>query len=86
MRAAGTAIPIHRTLPRPAHAALAAGVLILASTHAAAQQGDPLAGYVREAIENNLSLKQERLAEQQSDAAVREARGLYLPNVTVDSR
>lgn len=86
MKAAGTAIHVRRTLPRPVFATIAAGVLILAAAPAAGQQRDPLAGYVREAIENNLSLRQERLAEQQSDAAVREARGLYLPNVTVDSR
>jgi outer membrane protein TolC len=75
-----------RPIPRPA-ALLAATMLLAGSASSlAAQQGDPLAGYVREAIERNLSLRQERLAEQRSDAAVREARGLYLPNVTMDSR
>jgi outer membrane protein TolC len=47
---------------------------------------DPLGGYVRQALDGNLGLRQERLSADRADAAVREARGLYLPSVTVDTR
>jgi outer membrane protein TolC len=76
-------------LPRPLAASLAAfGTLAILTSpsNAQAQGHDPLAGFVREAVENNLSLKQERLADARSEAAVSEARGLYLPSVSVDSR
>lgn len=75
--------------PRPLSARLAAAALPLALSLAAplgAQSADPLGAYVRQAIDGNLGLRQERLAADRADAAVREARGLYLPSVTVDSR
>ena len=52
----------------------------------AAQTHDPLGGYVRQAIEGNLGLRQERLAADRADAEVREARGLFLPSVAFDAR
>jgi outer membrane protein TolC len=51
-----------------------------------AQANDPLGGYVRQAIEGNLGLRQERLAADRAEAEVREARGLFLPSVAFDAR
>src|SRR5262245_21923953 len=51
-----------------------------------AQQADPLGGLVAEALHSNLGLKTERLSEERTDAQVREARGLFLPALTLDSR
>ena len=64
-------------------------VLFLALAAAAprsAAQGDPLGGYVRQAVENNLALRQGRLSAERSSAAAREARGLLLPTVSFDAR
>lgn len=75
--------------PRSTSARLAGAALSLAFSLAAplgAQSADPLGGYVRQAIDGNLGLRQERLAADRAHAAVREARGLYLPSVTFDSR
>ncbi len=47
---------------------------------------DPFAALVVAALRNNLSLEAERLAERRSAAEVSEARGLFLPSVTLDSR
>lgn len=47
---------------------------------------DPLAALVREAIRNNRGITQERLADRRSEAAVRQARGLFLPSLGVDAR
>ncbi|HEX2202274.1 MAG TPA: TolC family protein [Longimicrobium sp.] len=65
---------------------LAATIVAIAPADAAAQRRDPLAGYVREAVENNLALKQERFALERSEAAEREARGLALPTLAFDTR
>ncbi len=67
-------------------AAAMLAVLLTAGAASAQEAPDPLAGYVREALEANLGLRQERLAAARSEAAVREARGVFLPSVTVDSR
>ncbi|HST62342.1 MAG TPA: TolC family protein [Longimicrobium sp.] len=53
---------------------------------AAPPAADPLGGYVRQALDGNLGLRQERLSADRAEAAVREARGLYLPSLTLDSR
>src|SRR5688500_6792870 len=58
----------------------------LLSAPALRAQADPLGGYVRQAIEGNLGLRQERLAVDRAEAEVREARGLYLPTVGFDAR
>ncbi|MGH7614881.1 MAG: TolC family protein [Gemmatimonadales bacterium] len=50
------------------------------------QTTDPLGGFVTEALRNNLSLEAERLAERRSAAEVAEARGLFFPALTLDSR
>ncbi|MGE5800861.1 MAG: TolC family protein [Gemmatimonadota bacterium] len=59
---------------------------VLLSKPLAAQRPDPLGGLVAEALRANLGLKTERLAERQSAAAVREARGLFLPSLTLATR
>ena len=63
-------------------AALAASLAMAGSARAQ----DPLGGYVREGLRANLGLAQQRLEAGRAEAAVRQARGMYLPSVTVDSR
>ena len=65
-------------------AALVAFTLV--GTRGVAQSPDPFAALVREGLKNNLALARERLADDQSEAAVRQARGLYLPTLTFDAR
>jgi outer membrane protein TolC len=74
--------------PRLRFARAAALLLALATAAPLAAQGnpDPLGAYVRTALEGNLGLRQERLSADRAEAAVREARGLYLPSLTLDSR
>jgi outer membrane protein TolC len=74
--------------PRPRFARAAALLLSLAPAASLAAQTapDPLGAYVRAALEGNLGLRQERLSADRAEAAVREARGLYLPSLTLDSR
>ena len=47
---------------------------------------DPLGAIVAEALENNLGLAQEDLMVERAEAGVREARGRFLPALTLDSR
>ena len=47
---------------------------------------DPLGGLVAQALEANLGLAAERLAEQRAAAEVRGARGLFLPALSLESR
>jgi outer membrane protein TolC len=58
----------------------------LESTIATAQSADPLASIVEEALRNNLGLAQENLKVARAGASVREARGRFLPSLTLDSR
>jgi outer membrane protein TolC len=53
---------------------------------AQAQQPDPLGPIVAEALRNNLGLVGERFAERRTAAEVKEARGLFFPSLTLDSR
>lgn len=53
---------------------------------AEAQEIGALNPYIAEALRNNHGLRQQRLAEEKSDVAVRQARGLFLPSATVDAR
>lgn len=77
--------------PLPRRAALA-GIAALAAmvlsepTRALAQQRDPLGHLVAEALRNNLGLATERFAEARSVAQVKEARGLFFPSATIESR
>ena len=76
-----------RERPRGMRNALAIfAACVLASSPAAAQSSDPFAALIREGLENNLALARERLAEDQSEAAVRQARALYLPTLSFDAR
>lgn len=58
----------------------------LATSPIAAQSPDPFGALIREGFRNNLALARERLAEDQSEAAVRQARALYLPTLSFDAR
>ena len=70
------------------HASFTALLALLAAACLTQQAGaqDPLAPVVREALRNNLGLARERLAAERGEAAVRQARALYLPSLTLDSR
>lgn len=65
--------------------AFAAVALILVLSAPLGAQ-DPLGDVVRAALEGNLGLRAERLAAERSGAAVAEARGAFLPRVSVDAR
>jgi outer membrane protein TolC len=62
--------------------------ILLASARAGAQtpKADPLASLIREAIRSNLALAQQRVGERAADAAVREARALALPTLSLETR
>jgi len=47
---------------------------------------DPLGDIVAEALRQNLAIAQENLAVDRAEAGVREARGRFLPSLTLDSR
>ncbi len=51
----------------------------------AAAQG-PLDDYVREGLRQNLAIRQQALQVQRADAALREARGNFLPSATLNAR
>ncbi|MGH7470296.1 MAG: hypothetical protein ACRENP_20325, partial [Longimicrobiales bacterium] len=61
-------------------------IALIPTVRASAQQADPLGGLVREALQRNLGQRQQELQAERSDAAVRQARGLFLPSLTVDAR
>ena len=63
-----------------------AGLLAAGATSAHAQETSSLDALVGEALANNLGLRAERLARDRAAAQVREARGLFLPSISVDSR
>lgn len=64
---------------------LVALILLGASTPAAAQQS-PLDALVREGLESNLGLSQERLVTRERDLDVTRARALFLPSANIDAR
>lgn len=59
-------------------------VLILCTAIAHGQ--DVLVGYIRHGIENNLALKQMEFSYQASVSALKEARGMFLPSVSIEAR
>jgi len=64
-----------------------AGLACAGAANAGAQQPPgPFDALVREGLERNLTLARERLADDQSEVGVRQARALYLPTVTFDAR
>jgi outer membrane protein TolC len=61
-------------------------LLLLASAPLALSAQDPLGDLVAEALRNNPGIEAERILEHQSAAQVRDARGLFLPSLTLESR
>jgi len=74
------------TLFRMRTLGMACGIMLLAQASAPAQQSNPLDALVTEALRNNLGLRNERLAADRAATEVGEARGLFLPNASVESR
>jgi outer membrane protein TolC len=72
-----------RPVPKLAFAVLAGGALSLPAALAA--QG-PLDDYVSEGLRQNLTIRQQSLQVQRSEAALREARGNFLPTATLNAR
>jgi len=69
-----------------ARALVVATAMALATATLGAQQSDPLAPLVREAIRNNLQLEASHVSDQRARAATRGARGLALPTLSLESR
>ena len=67
-------------------AALSPALLSFPTTLPAQTAADPLGGIVAEAIRNNLGLAQENLVMERAAAGVREARGRFLPSLSLESR
>ena len=67
-------------------AALSASAAAPLSAQAVHGGPDPLAHIVAEALERNLGLAQEDLAVERAEAGVREARGRFLPALSLDAR
>ena len=63
-----------------------AGALLAFAAAAEAQEISVLNPYVAEALGNNYGMRQQRLAEEKSDVAVRQARGSFLPSASIDAR
>jgi outer membrane protein TolC len=61
-------------------------VISAATSAAAATDPDPLRPIVEEALQSNLGLGQERLAERRAAAEVREARSRLLPSLSLEAR
>ena len=49
-------------------------------------QNSPLDGYIKEALKNNLALKQQQLSYKSSLQALEEAKALFLPTFSVEAR
>jgi len=62
----------------------AALLLLLSGSGVTAQ--NPLDRVVSEALQRNLGLRQQELAHERSEAGVRQARGLFLPSLSLDAR
>src|SRR5262245_38827997 len=76
-------------LQRQSARLIAAVAVLAASTNSHpiyAQQSDPLGALVAEALRSNLALATERLLVERSTHQLSEARGLFFPNLTLDSR
>lgn len=65
---------------------LLAAALCLAGTLPAQTATDPLGSLVAAALRDNLGIGAERLAERHAAADVRDARGLFLPSLALESR
>lgn len=73
------------TLRPPALRLLLVSTLGLGTPDAGAQQST-LDGYVAEGLDRNLGLMEQRLALARAEAALREARGHWLPSLTLNAR
>ncbi|MBN1781187.1 TolC family protein [bacterium] len=60
--------------------------LILSGILTAAGPDPVLDNYIQLAVENNLALKQKEFSLKESTAALKEARGMYLPSVGIEAR
>lgn len=65
---------------------IAIAIALLANTSPPLAAQGPLDSLVAAALKHNRSLETERLAERRAHAEVAEARGLFFPSVTIDSR
>jgi outer membrane protein TolC len=65
---------------------LALAFALALQSEASAQSTDPFEPLIAEAIRNNLGLQQQRLSDEKSETAVTQARGLFLPSVSLDAR
>jgi outer membrane protein len=63
-----------------------AAALCLRGALAAQSATDPLGSFVAAALRDNLGIGAERLAERHAAADVRDARGLFLPSLTLEAR
>lgn len=61
-------------------------LLLLSPFSLVAQLNNPLEGYIMEALESNVALKQRNLSYQQALQALKEARNLYFPSVDINAR
>ncbi|MBA3854210.1 MAG: hypothetical protein C0503_07330 [Gemmatimonas sp.] len=77
---------VRMRLPRalPSIAVLKLAVVMVAASPLDAQSA--LDDYVREGLRQNLGIRQQALQVQRADAALREARGNFLPSATVNAR
>jgi outer membrane protein TolC len=73
-------------LSRSRFPVLLVAVALMAPPLAAQGPGDPLGGIVAEALRNNLGLAQEVRSAERAEAGVREARGRFLPSLSLDAR
>ncbi len=62
------------------------GLAVLICGPAATAQIATLDGYVREGLAGNLTLQQQNFSYEKSEQALREARGLFLPSLTLSTR
>ena len=60
--------------------------LILTGTYPARAQNPILENYIREGLESNRGLKQKQLDYASNLAALKEARGLFLPDISLNAR
>jgi len=63
-----------------------AGAILIALFFSFPVFGQTLDDYVREGIQSNLALQRENFSLQQSMEALKEARGLFLPSVSIEAR
>lgn len=61
-------------------------VLFLVPAMAQIQQNELLDSYIKEGLKNNLALRQKHFDFEKSQAALAEARGMFLPSVSIEAR